>query len=368
MDDERIYQVALTMVTGIGDITAKTLVSYCGSAKNIFKKNRNQLSKIPGIGLIVTDKILNFTNFSGAERELIKCEKHKIDILFFTEKRYPKKLKHAPDSPAILYYRGSTNLNNYKTVAIVGTRKSTEYGREFTEALVEKLVPHTPLIISGLAYGIDIIAHKAALKYGLDTIGVMASGLDIIYPDIHRKTAIEMLSQGGLLTEFKIGSKPEAHNFPSRNRIIAGMCDVIIVIEAAKKGGALITAEIANSYSRDVFALPGDIGKLRSVGCNNLIKSNKAHLLTSIHDIEYIMNWEPKINKPNIQDRYFDYSKLTPEEKIVIDTLKLSAEGMILDELSWKSQISLNKIASILLNLEFNGIVKTLPGNKYRLK
>lgn len=368
MDDERIFQVALTMVPGIGDITAKTLVSYCGSAKEIFKKNRNHLSKIPGIGLIVTNKILNFNNFHGAERELIKCEKHKIDILFFTDKRYPKKLKHAPDSPAILYYRGSANLNNYKTVAIVGTRKSTEYGKEFTETLVEKLVPHTPLIISGLAYGIDIIAHKTALKYGLDTIGVMASGLDIIYPDIHRKTAIKMLSQGGLLTEFKIGSKPEAHNFPSRNRIIAGMCDVIIVIEAAKKGGALITAEIANSYSRDVFALPGDIGKMRSVGCNNLIKSNKAHLLTSINDIEYIMNWESQINKSNIQDQYFDYSKLTPEEKIVIGTLKLNTEGMILDELSWKSQISLNKIASILLNLEFNGIIKTLPGNKYRLK
>ncbi len=368
MDDERIYQVALTMVPGIGDVTAKTLVSYCGSAKEIFKKNRNQLSKIPGIGQIVTNKILSFNKFPVAETEIAKCIKHKIEILFFTDKGYPKKLKHAPDSPAILYYRGNANLNNYKTVAIVGTRKSTEYGREFTESLIKKLASHTPLIISGLAYGIDIIAHKAALNSGLDTIGVMASGLDIIYPDIHRKTAIEMLSQGGLLTEFKIGSKPEAHNFPSRNRIIAGMCDVIIVIEAAKKGGALITAEIANSYSRDVFALPGDIGKTRSAGCNNLIKSNKAHLLTSIEDIEYIMNWEPQVNQPNLQDRYFDFSKLSNDEKNIIEILRVKNDGMILDELSWKSQISLNKIASILLTLEFNGIVKTLPGRKYKLK
>lgn len=368
MDDEKIYQVALSMVPGIGDITAKTLVSYCGSAKEVFKKNRNHLSKIPGIGQINADKILSFNDFSTAEAEINKCIKHKIEILFFTDSSYPKKLKHAPDSPSVLFYRGTANLNNYKTVAIVGTRKSTGYGREFTEKIVEKLAPHNALIVSGLAYGIDINAHKAALKYGLDTIGVMASGLDIIYPDMHRRIATEMLHHGGLLTELEIGMKPEAHNFPSRNRIIAGMSDVTIVIEAAKKGGALITAEIANSYSRDVFALPGDIGKMFSVGCNNLIKSNKAHLLTSIEDIEYIMNWESRSNQPNSEDKYYDYSKLTDEERTVIETLKLTTDGMILDELSWKSQIPLNKIASILLNMEFNGVVKTIPGKKYRLK
>lgn len=356
------------MVPGIGDITSKTLVSYCGSAKNVFKKNRNHLSKIPGIGQINADKIISYTDFSSAEAEINKCIKHKIDILFFTDKLYPKKLKHAPDSPTVLFYRGKASLNNYKTVAIVGTRNSTSYGREFTEIIVEKLAAHNALIISGLAYGIDISAHKAALKYGLDTIGVMASGLDIIYPDLHRSVAAEMVHQGGLLTEFKIGSKPEAHNFPSRNRIIAGMSDMILVIEAAKKGGALITAEIANSYNRDVLALPGDIGRKHSEGCNNLIKSNKAHLLTSIADIEYIMNWEAKSHLQNPEDKYYDFSKLSNEERIIIETLKLNLEGVILDELSWKSQIPLNKLASILLNLEFNGVVKTMPGRKYRLK
>ena len=367
MDDEKIYQVALSLVPGIGDITAKTLVSYCSSAKEVFKKNRNQLSKIPGIGQINADKILAFKNFSVAETEINKCITQGIEILFFTDASYPKKLKHAPDSPTILFYRGNASVNNQKTVGIVGTRKSTTYGREFTEKIIEKLVSHSALIVSGLAYGIDICAHKAALKNGLETIGVMASGLDIIYPNMHKNVATEMLGHGGLLTEHKIGTKPEAHYFPSRNRIIAGMCDVIIVIEAATRGGALITAEIANSYSRDVFALPGDIGKRFSAGCNNLIKSNKAHLLTSIDDIEYIMNWEPDSSLPVTEDKYYDYSKLSEEEKIIIETLKLMIDGMILDELSWKSQIPLNKLASILLNLEFNGIVKPLPGKKYKL-
>lgn len=368
MDDEKIYQVALSMVSGVGDITSKTLVSYCGSAKEVFKKNKNHLSKIPGIGQINADKIISFKDFSGAEAEITKCLKHKIDILFFTDESYPKKLKHAPDSPAVLFYRGQASLNNYKTVAIVGTRNSTSYGREFTKKIVENLAPHNPLIVSGLAYGIDICAHKASLKCGLDTIGVMASGLDRIYPDSHRSVATEMLRQGGLLTEFKLGTKPEAHNFPSRNRIIAGMSDIVLVIEAAKRGGALITAEIANSYNRDVLALPGDIGKKYSEGCNNLIKSNKAHLLTSIEDIEYIMNWEPLENQRIEEDKYYDFSKLSAEEKEIIETLKTNQDGVILDDLSWKAQIPLNKLASILLNLEFNGIVKTLPGKKYRLK
>jgi len=368
MDDEKIYQVALSMVPGIGDITAKTLISYCNSAKEIFKKNRNQLSKVPGIGQIIADKILAFKNFTQAEKEIDKCIKQHIDILFFTDEAYPKKLKHAPDSPTILYYRGKPVLNTSKIVSIVGTRKSTSYGREFTENIVGKLAAHKALIVSGLAYGIDIITHKAALKNGLNTIGVMASGLDIIYPNLHHATAMQMVDQGGLLSEFKIGTQPEAHHFPSRNRIIAGISDVTIVVEAAVKGGALITADIANSYNRDVFALPGDIGKRFSEGCNNLIKTNKAHLLTSIEDIEYIMNWESQSTSTHHEEKYYDFSKLSPEEKTIVETLKIEPDGMILDKLSWKSQIPLNKLASILLNLEFSGIVKTLPGSKYKIK
>ncbi len=367
MDDEKLYQVALSMIPGIGDISAKTLLSYCGSAKAIFKKNKNSLSKIPGIGFINAEKILSFNNFTTAESEIEKCIKSEIEILFCTDKKYPKKLKHAPDSPMVLYYKGASDLNNYKTVAIVGTRKSTRYGRDFTEKLIGKLAAHNALIVSGLAYGIDISAHKSALKHGLETIGVMASGLDIIYPSLHRGIAMDLINNGGLLTEYRIGVKPEGHQFPARNRIIAGMCDAIIVVEAAKKGGALITAEIANSYNRDVFALPGNIENKFSAGCNNLIKSNKAHLLTSIEDLEYIMNWEPKVGAQTNEDKYYDYSKLSEEEKSIIETLQTDKEGISLDELSWKSQIPLNKLASLLLNLEFSGVVKSLPGKKYRL-
>ncbi len=367
MDDEKLFQVALGMVPGLGDITIKTLVSYCGSAGDVFKKNKSQLSKIPGIGQLIASKILSFKDFTLAELEIEKCIKHKIDIIHYTDNAYPKKLKHAPDSPTVLYYRGEADLNNVKTVAIVGTRKSTEYGREFTNDIVKELASHDALIVSGLAYGIDINAHKAALKYGLKTIGVMASGLDIIYPNIHRGAAIEILKQGGLLTEYLLGVTPEAHHFPARNRIIAGMSDVIIVVEAATKGGALITAEIANSYDRDVFALPGDIGKKHSAGCNNLIKSNKAHLLTSIKDIEYIMNWETQSQESGKASKTHDLTSLSPDERTVVETLKLAADGMILDELSWKSQVPLNKLASVLLQLEFSGVVKTIPGKKYKL-
>ncbi len=368
MDEEKIYQVALSMVPGVGDITIKTLVSYCGSAGEVFKKTKHQLSKIPGMGMIQAGKIKSFTDFRAAENEVKKCAAHDIEILFVADAKYPRKLKHAPDSPSVLFYKGEADLNNPKSVAIVGTRRSTSYGREFTDKLVEELAPHNPLIVSGLAYGIDITAHRAALKNGLKTIGVMASGLDIIYPGQHRKTANQMLQQGGLLTEFPVGTIPDAHNFPSRNRVIAGMCDAIVVVEAAEKGGALITAEIANSYSRDVFALPGNIANKFSRGCNNLIKQNKAHLLTSARDIEYIMNWEAKATPKQNDEKYYDYSKLSEDEKNIIETLKASNNGLVIDELSWKSNIQLNKLASLLLNLEFNGIIKCLPGKKYKLK
>ncbi len=367
MDDEKLFQVALSMVPGIGDISAKTLLSYCGSAKAIFKKNKSSLSKIPGIGFINAEKILSFNDFTTAESEIEHCIKSEIEILFCTDKKYPKKLKHAPDSPMVLYYKGSSNLNNSKTVAIVGTRKSTSYGRDFTEKLISKLTAHQALIISGLAYGIDISAHKSSLKHGLETIGVMASGLDIIYPSMHQGIAMDLINKGGLLSEYRMGVKPEGHQFPARNRIIAGMSDAIIVVEAAKKGGALITAEIANSYNRDVFALPGNIENKFSAGCNNLIKSNKAHLLTSVEDLEYIMNWEPQTDAKSTEDKYYDYSKLSEEEKSIIETLQMDKDGINLDELSWKSQIPLNKLASLLLSLEFSGVVKSLPGKKYRL-
>ena len=256
MIEEKVYQIALSMVPGIGDINARKLVSYCGSAKEIFNKNRSKLAAIPGIGTHTAQAIHGFNAFAKAEDEVYACEKAGIDILFYTDKDYPYKLKQAPDSPIILYYNGEKVLNTEKIVSIVGTRNATSYGKLFVEKLIEGLIPHKALIISGLAYGIDIHAHKSAISAGLPTVGVMASGLDIVYPNTHKGIAMQMLKDGGLLSETPLGVKPEAHFFPARNRIIAGLADAIVVVEAARRGGALITAEIANSYSRDVLPFP----------------------------------------------------------------------------------------------------------------
>ncbi len=367
MDEEKIYQVALSMVPGIGDINAKSLLSYCGNAEEVFKCARSRLSAIPGIGQVTARAIKEYGDFDKAGREVERCRKSGVEILFYTDKKYPKKLKQAPDGPIILYFKGKTDLNQSKVVAIVGTRRSTAYGREFVDQLVSGLSEHQALIVSGLAYGIDIQAHRAALKNGLPTVGVMASGLDIIYPAIHKPTANEMLENGGLISENRLGVLPEAHLFPARNRIIAGMADAVIVIEAARRGGALITAEIANSYNRDVFAVPGNLDRNYSVGCNNLIKSHKAHLLTGIRDLEYIMNWDKGNESETKSIRDIDWDALNDEEAGIIRVLLEQQKALLMDELSWRTQIPINKLAVNLLNLELQGIVKSLQGNKYKL-
>ena len=367
MSEEKIYQVALGMVPGIGHVTAKTLLSYCGSAPEIFKRNKGKLSKIPGIGTMAASAILNFRDFHLAEKKIEQSIAKGIKVLFITDDQYPKRLKHAVDSPVVLYYKGNGNLNAQKMVALVGTRRCTGYGKDMVEQLVSGLIGHRATIVSGLAYGIDIHAHKMALKNGLPTIAALASGLDIIYPDIHREIAIDMQTDGGLISENSVGTKPEAHFFPARNRIIAGMADAVIVVEAAAKGGALITAEIANSYNRDVFAVPGNIGNEHSLGCNNLIKQQKAHLITKIADLEYIMNWESNDGEVNKNAKVIDLEALSEEEKAVIVTIQESGNELPLDELSWKSHIPLNKLAALILNLEFKGLVKALPGKKYKV-
>src|SRR6185295_17331439 len=291
MDSERLSFLALHLVPGIGDRLIKQLVSYCGSAENVFKTPKGKLLRIPGIGGVTAEAIRTENTLHEAEQELKKAEKEDVEILFYTDKKFPSRLKAIEDSPSLLYVKGNTNLNQAKIVAIVGTRQATAYGRGMVDRIVEGLVPHQALIISGLAYGIDIQAHKQALRQNLSTVGILGSGMDVIYPAAHKETARKMLDYGGLITENRFGTQPDAHHFPARNRIIAGLCDALIIVEAAEKGGALITAEIANSYNKDVFAVPGNIGQTFSEGCNKLIKINKAHLLASSKDVEYIMNW-----------------------------------------------------------------------------
>ncbi|HMV08885.1 MAG TPA: DNA-processing protein DprA [Cyclobacteriaceae bacterium] len=365
MDQNRLSLLALHFIDGVGDYVVKQVVSYTGSAEKVFKTPKGKLMQIPGVGEVTAQAILNGKPFERAEKELRKAEKESVELVFYMDKKYPSRLKNIPDAPSILYLKGTIDFENPRTVAIVGTRQATEYGKERVEEIVRDLASHQPLIVSGLAYGIDIHAHKQAVKHGLPTVGVMGSGMDRIYPSAHKETAKKMFELGGLLTESPFGTKPDAHNFPQRNRIIAGLCDALLVIEAAEKGGALITAEIANSYNKDVFACPGSVGETYSAGCNNLIKSNKANLLTSVKDIEYIMGWDaakPQKKKVSVALDGYDANEQTVL-KVMID----KKANVLIDELSWKSNLPVSQLASVLLGLEFKGVVKSMPGKQYSL-
>lgn len=365
MDQERISLLSLHFIPGLGDFLIKQLISYCGSAEQIYRTPKGKLLKIPGVGEVLASAIKNSNSIHEAERELRIAEKEETEILFFTDKKYPQRLKSIEDAPSILYYKGNQNLNPVKSIGIVGTRQATEYGKAIVEKICRDLVPHEPLIVSGLAYGIDIQAHKQSLQYGLATLGVMGSGIDVIYPAAHKDTARKMISQGGLLTETPFGTKPDAHNFPARNRIIAGLCDALIVVEAAEKGGALITADIANSYNKDVFAVPGNVDSQYSAGCNKLIKTNRANLFNSVKDLEYIMNWS--IGSP-IKSSSIDLSSFEPEEQLVIQILKAGKRPFMVDELSIRTSLHPSKLASLLLTLEFKNAIKALPGKLFSLK
>jgi DNA processing protein len=363
LEQERLSMLALHFVPGIGNYLFRQLISYCGGAEQVFKTPKGKLLKIPGIGSVTAESIRTGDTFNQAAKEFRRAEKDHSEIVFFTDKDYPSRLKVLDDSPAVLYLKGSINLNHPRTVGIVGTRQATPYGKEIVEKTVAELVPHQALIISGLAYGIDIHAHKQAVKHKLPTIGVMGSGIDIIYPAPHRDTAIKMLDNGGLVTENHFGTSPDAHNFPARNRIIAGLCDALIIVEAAEKGGALITAEIANSYNKDVFAVPGNIGLAFSRGCNKLIKINKAHLFTSVRDMEYIMNWSSSPTPAPAPD----LSKFPADERKVVEVLMRRKSPVMIDELSYQTGVPLNLLASVLLTLEFGGVIVSMPGQQFKL-
>jgi DNA processing protein len=367
MSDELLYQVALKLIYGIGDVNTKQLISYCGSAKAIFNTPKVKLQKIPGIGGKTVASILSSKVLKTAESEILKCQKDGTNILFYTDANYPSRLKLINDSPILLFSKGNMDFNKQKVVGIVGTRNATDYGKAVTEEIVKDLIPHNAIIVSGLAYGIDITAHRAALQCNLSTIGVLAGGLDKIYPSSHKKYIKDMMESGGIVSEKFIGVSPEAHFFPARNRIIAGMADAIIVVEAAERGGALITGEIAYSYNREVFAVPGNINHKYSEGCNKLISKQKANIYSSIADLEYLLNWDKKMTFASNSKPVMDIDKFEGEVKKIVDILIAFRDGLQLDELSWKSQVPVNLAVSILLNLEFDGYVKSLPGKKYKL-
>jgi DNA processing protein len=365
MDQARLSLLALHFIPGLGDYLIRQLISYCGSAARVFQTPKGKLLNIPGVGEITAEAILKGKPFHQAELEIKKAEQQQVKLLFYIDADFPKRLKQINDAPTLLYTKGKIDFENPKTIGIVGTRKATSYGKACVENLVESLIPHNACIISGLAYGIDIHAHKQAVKANLPTIGVMGSGIDVIYPSSHKDTVAKMLDTGGIVTEHPFGTKPDAHNFPARNRIVAGLCDAVIIVEAAVKGGALITAEIANSYNKDVFAFPGNIGQSSSEGCNNLIKTNKAFLITSVKDLEYLMNWD--LTSPPAKKMVRDLSLFDSTEKTVIEKLLENGNELLIDEMSWKTGLSVSQLASVLLHLELKGVVTPLPGKKFKL-
>lgn len=363
--DDLIYKLALTLIPGVGSVNGKSLVAYCGGVKAVFMEKKRALLKIPGIGEQTVNAIVNHNVFERADEELKFIEKNKIVSLFYLDKDYPIRLKQCHDSPLMLYYKGTADLNAAKVVALVGTRKATEYGRDMCRKLVEGLVEHNVLIVSGLAYGIDTWSHKAALENKLETVGVLGHGLDRIYPFANRSLAEKMMESGGLLCEYMSNTNPDRENFPMRNRVIAGMSDAVVVVEAGATGGALITAEIANSYNRDVFAIPGRLNDPHSEGCNKLIKINKASLIQSAQDISYLLNWDKvKTTNKTVQRQLF--LNLTPDEEHIVNILKEKG-NLDIDTLLIESKILPAKASTILLNMEFEGIVRCLPGRVYRL-
>lgn len=368
LQNELYYTLALLQVEGVGDILAKKLIHHCGSAEAVFKSKNTLLAKIEGIGKSHIKNLQNKNIFQKAENELHFIEKENINIWYYQDNYYPEKLKECFDSPVILFQSGNIDFSNRKIISVVGTRQITTYGTEFTKKLIEELVPLNPIIVSGFAYGVDIVAHQTAMDHGLQTVGVLAHGLNQIYPKTHKKHVVKMEENGGFLTEFWSDSKPDRENFVKRNRIVAGMSEATIVIESAEKGGSLITAQIANDYNRDVFAVPGRTTDKYSQGCNNLIKTQRANVLTSAADLLYILNWEitskNKMEEKVIQKQLF--ISLTDEEQKIFDYLNKKTNESI-DLIAIDCDLPVYKVSSILLNMELKGLIRPLPGKMFEL-
>ncbi|HEX8376946.1 MAG TPA: DNA-processing protein DprA [Pedobacter sp.] len=360
-----LHQIALTLIPGVGSVNSRLLLKHFGTAEEVFKARKPNLLAIPGIGEKTTQTILQQSFFERAEKELAFVEKYKIQTFFYASDDYPKRLKNCYDAPILLYYKGNADLNCSRIVSIVGTRKATPYGKELTDSLVDELKKHNVLVVSGLAYGIDAMAHKACLKQEIPTVGVVGHGLDRIYPAQHRSLAERMVNNGGLLTEFVSETNPDRENFPKRNRIVAGMADATVIVEASLTGGALITAELANSYNRDVFSFPGNIKQEFSAGCNYLIKTHRANLITSAKDLEYLLGWTT--TQPIDETKQLSLRlNLSSDEKKIADVLIAQGQTGV-DELAIQTGFPQSKLAVTILGLEMQGIVISLPGKTYKL-
>lgn len=364
MQSELLYQISLSLVNGIGPVQSRLLIEHFESAEAIFKAKKKELSCIDGIGEIRANFIKSFHNFNEAELEINFIEKQNIQALFITDKDYPKKLLNCYDPPVLLYYKGNADLNTEKSISIIGTRNNTDYGKKVTEEFVHNLQSHNITVYSGLAFGIDSIAHKACLKNNINTIAVLAHGLETIYPSLHKQLSNDIINAGGLLTEFKRDIQPDKHNFPKRNRIVAGISDATIVIETDNKGGSMITAGLAFNYNKDLFALPGKVTDARSSGCLTLIQQNKASVFINTEHFLENMGWLQTKKTPKKQRELF--IDLTKDEKTIVEILQ-SKDSVSIDEIYAKANMSSSSVAAAILNLELQNVVSSLPGKMYQL-
>ena len=363
--DEILALLTLQHIPFLGDGSIKKLIQVFGTASNVLQQKEKELLRVDGIG---THKLQSFWEASHrefAEKELEYITANNIRYRCYMDDDYPQRLKHCIDGPVLLFEKGNIDLSNQRLISIVGTRKISSYGERMVERIIEDLAPLNPVIISGFAYGVDILAHKMAVKHNIQTIAVLAHGLNQVYPKTHQKYCSQLEDHGGFMTDFWSSDSFVHTNFLQRNRIIAGLSEATLVIESAEKGGSLVTADFANGYSRDVFAVPGRVGDTQSVGCNNLIKQQKAHLLTSAADLVYILNWDIKKEQtPVVQKKLF--VTLDEEEKKVFHFLK-DHNKELLDTIALNCEIPIHKMAGILLNMELKGVIRPLPGKLFEL-
>lgn len=365
MHSPLVYQLALSQIPLIGSVLSKNLLSYCGSAEAVFAEKMHSLLKIPGIGKQSAREVLQFKDFDRMAQEEAFILQHGIKATFFSDPEYPRRLKSNADAPLLLFSKGAFDYNAPSMIGVVGTRKNSGYGRDLTEKLIEDLKDTGCTIVSGMAYGIDIIAHKKALKVGLPTIGVLAHGLDRIYPSMHNAVAREMsCGENGLITEFISKTQPDRENFPSRNRIVAGLVDAIVVVESKIKGGSMISADLAFQYDREVMVFPGRITDENSAGCHMLLKLNKAHLIESASDLKRLMNYYPPEVKSQQTKLILD---LSDDEMAIVNHIR-QHRSLSLDALMALTGFHAGKLAQLLLMLEINDLVRPLPGKFYELR
>lgn len=355
---EVLYRLALCRIRGIGPVRFKKIIEQVDDTSFLFSTTKKILRKDFELTEQVASDILSFHQFESVQQEMLILEKHGIEILFHDDPRYPKRLVLCTDSPSVLFFKGNLEALEKPMVSIIGTRHHTEYGRALCAEVVQELSKYPCCIVSGLAFGIDITAHKSALQFQVPTIGVLAHGLQEVYPLPHARVATDMQVRGGLLTEFLWNTRPARENFPTRNRIVAGMSEATIIIETGARGGSMITAEMAYSYNRDVLCFPGRTTDIRSAGCNNLIKQMKAQLVTQPSDIIQALGWNKPLPKPRQRQLFIE---LTEEERRVLDTLN-SSEGMHIDDLLQQSELSASKLSNAMLSLEMQGLLRVKPG------